>query len=135
MENNQYAQSTPLSLNFSGSFSARAEAFGLETGEIESNDVEILYEHFEAIVKQIRENGKQQVQIVHTYRLGPHSKGDDDRAQEEIDVWRCKDPLKIAEQHLGKQEIECAERRVTAQLADAETKTRKMSFPTLNELR
>ena len=95
VENNRYAQTTALEQNFAGSFQDRAQAFDITTGEIESNDVEELFRRFEPIVRKVREESRPHVEILHTYRLSPHSKGDDFRPQSELDLWHGKDPLKI----------------------------------------
>ena len=42
VENNQYAQSTKLKINFSGSFAGRINAFNISVSEIETNDVKKL---------------------------------------------------------------------------------------------
>jgi TPP-dependent pyruvate/acetoin dehydrogenase alpha subunit len=128
VENNQYAQSTKLEMNFSGSFSGRAKAFNISVGEIETNDVEKLYQRFKPIVNRVRKTKSPHVEIVHTFRLGPHSKGDDDRPTEEIDMWAKKDPLIITENHLEKHEIKKIESAVKNQISKAEQKTRAMSF-------
>ena len=38
VENNRYAQTTPLELNFAGSFKKRIKAFDMSALEIETND-------------------------------------------------------------------------------------------------
>ncbi|MCB1119492.1 MAG: thiamine pyrophosphate-dependent dehydrogenase E1 component subunit alpha [Chlamydiia bacterium] len=94
VENNGYAQSTPLSKNLSGTFVDRAKGFGIEADSIKSNRVEELYPLFKQRVEQVRATSRPFLQEVVTYRLCPHSKGDDDRPQEEIDAWKAFDPLK-----------------------------------------
>ena len=131
VENNRYAQTTPISLNFSGSFGGRVKGFDISFGEIETNDVEKLYRRFGPIVEKVRNTQSPHVEIIHTYRLGPHSKGDDDRSKEEIDKWQEKDPLLILEKRLVDGQIQEVERKVFDSLARAEKEARKMSFPTL----
>ena len=131
VENNRYAQTTPISLNFSGSFVGRVKGFDISFGEIETNDVEKLYRRFGPIVEKVRNTQSPHVEIIHTYRLGPHSKGDDDRSKEEIDKWQENDPLLILEKRLVDGQILEVERKVFDSLARAEKEARKMSFPTL----
>lgn len=89
IENNQYAQSTPCSLGVSGKIIDRASAFGIKTDEITSNDVVVLDQVFHKAVQYVREERKPFVQIVNTYRLMAHSKGDDFRNPHEIDnAWK-----------------------------------------------
>ena len=35
----------------------------------------------------VRKKQTPHVEIIHTYRLGPRSKGDDDRPKKEIEIW------------------------------------------------
>ena len=131
VENNQYAQSTNIKMNFSGRFIGRVKGFDISFGEIETNDVEKLYRRFGPIVEKVRNTQSPHVEIIHTYRLGPHSKGDDDRSKEEIDKWQENDPLLILEKRLVDGQIQEVERKVFDSLARAEKEARKMSFPTL----
>ncbi|MBI3394624.1 MAG: thiamine pyrophosphate-dependent dehydrogenase E1 component subunit alpha, partial [Spirochaetia bacterium] len=54
IENNGIAQSTPISLNLAGSMAARIRAFGIETAEIESNDIGELLPCFEKAFEHVR---------------------------------------------------------------------------------
>ena len=105
VENNFYAQSTPIENNFSGSFKNRAKAFDINFGQIETNDVRDIYKIFSKRINYVRTNQKPHIEVVNTYRLAPHSKGDDDRSSEEIDLWKLKDPLKIIEKVFQKEEV------------------------------
>ena len=105
VENNFYAQSTPIENNFSGSFKNRAKAFDINFGQIETNDVRDIYKIFSKRIDYVRTNQKPHIEVVNTYRLAPHSKGDDDRSSEEIDLWKLKDPLKIIEKVFKKDEV------------------------------
>ncbi|RLC82171.1 MAG: thiamine pyrophosphate-dependent dehydrogenase E1 component subunit alpha [Chloroflexi bacterium] len=133
VENNRYAQTTPLDLNFAGSFVARARAFDLSVAEIESNDVEKLYHRFGHVMKNIRTRKKPHVEIIHTYRLCPHSKGDDYRPSQELEEWQAKDPLKILGQRIASEDKQETERQVCARIEQAEDKVREMPFPTLEK--
>ena len=44
VENNHYAQSTPVELELAGSIAARGAAFGVETDELDTTDVEVIHE-------------------------------------------------------------------------------------------
>lgn len=95
VENNFYAQSTPLRLNCAGNLLDRVKSFGLQAGEIQSNDVEELYCLFNDKIRIIREQKTPYVQIVNTYRFCPHSKGDDCRPLAELEYWKQRDPFLI----------------------------------------
>lgn len=129
IENNRYAQTTPIELNLAGSFEKRIKAFDICVLEIETNDVEILEESFREIIKKVRMNTIPYVVIVNTYRLGPHSKGDDFRSETEIKKWKEKDPLSIMAPRLSKDQLIENEIKVDAILTEAEIQATSMSFP------
>lgn len=129
IENNRYAQTTPLNLNFAGNFVGRAKAFDLSVGEVESNDIEELYPRFDQIIRMVRDKTQPHVEIIHTYRLSAHSKGDDFRPPEEIKKWEAKDPLKILGQRLPIELKENIEAKALNIINNAEAKVREMDFP------
>jgi TPP-dependent pyruvate/acetoin dehydrogenase alpha subunit len=124
VENNQYAQSTPVELELAGSIPARGAAFGIETAELSTTDVEETHEAAGSAVARIRETGEPFFLVLETYRFSPHSKGDDNRDPAEIEERREHDPLNVAGTRLGDEErlpIEQAvERRVSEVIAAAE---------------
>jgi 2-oxoisovalerate dehydrogenase E1 component len=105
VEDNGYAQTTPKSAGLAGTIYDRVNAFRIKCNEIESNDFAELYAVFECAFNYVRTNKKPFCQIVKTYRMGPHSKGDDFRDQAEIEKWREKDPLILAQKYIEKNEI------------------------------
>jgi len=106
VENNQYAQTTIITDSLSGDIVSRAEAFGIKASEVTSNDVTVLFPLFEEIINEVRENKKPHFQVVNTYRLNAHSKGDDFRDAHEIDEWRKKDPLTYFKDNLTSHEMD-----------------------------
>lgn len=133
VENNRYAQTTPLALNFAGSFLARARAFDISAGEIESTDVEELHCRFAEVIPSVREQSRPHMEVIHTYRLCGHSKGDDFRPAEEIQAWKERDPLKIlGERIYGERRAEI-ENEAKDRIAAAEAAARAMPFPTLKK--
>ena len=101
VENNQYAMSTRTVDALAGSFAARAEAFAIEHDQISSNDVEVLTQGFDRAIGYVRKTKRPFCQIVHTYRLAAHSKGDDTRQAEEVSSYKKSDPISIARSKLG----------------------------------
>jgi TPP-dependent pyruvate/acetoin dehydrogenase alpha subunit len=97
VENNHYAQSTPVELQLAGSIAARAAAFGVETAELDTTDVEEVHEAAGRAVARVRETGEPFCLVLDTYRFSPHSKGDDNRDPAEIEARRERDPLKVGE--------------------------------------
>jgi len=95
VENNQYAQSTHYSHEHAGNIAERANPFGIKTEVINGNDVITVQKKSQAIVDQIREESKPQLLFLETYRLAPHSKGDDNRDPNEIELEKTKDPIVV----------------------------------------
>lgn len=93
VENNFYAQTTPSYLQLAGKIADRSRAFGLSHFEITSNDVFEVYNYCKQPLDHVRQQRKPAVLVLNTYRLAPHSKGDDFRDPSEINEWKKKDPL------------------------------------------
>jgi TPP-dependent pyruvate/acetoin dehydrogenase alpha subunit len=119
VENNHYAQSTPVELELAGSIPARAAAYGIETAELDTTDVEEIHEAAGRAVGRIRETGEPFFLVLHTYRFSPHSKGDDNRDPAEIEQARTRDPLPIAAAHLEDDERTAIESACEARLEQA----------------
>lgn len=94
-ENNFYAQSTPNSVNLSGDIRARANAFGIKTFKGHTSEPGQLMDDAKAAIDYVRGESKPVFFLVETFRLNPHSKGDDDRSPEEIQGYREKDYLTV----------------------------------------
>jgi TPP-dependent pyruvate/acetoin dehydrogenase alpha subunit len=95
VENNGWAQSTPLRLNFSGTFSGRFAAFDIRSHELDSTDVREISGLAARMVATVRQHRQPAALIVHTFRLCHHSKNDDSRPQEEVEKRRLLDPIRI----------------------------------------
>ncbi len=93
IEQNQYAQSTATQRQHGGTLAARAPTFGVPVTEVDGNDVMAVYSTSQSIVANMRINPGPHMLFMHTYRLGPHSKGDDLRDAEEIQKHREQCPL------------------------------------------
>jgi TPP-dependent pyruvate/acetoin dehydrogenase alpha subunit len=93
VENNRYAQSTPIELNLAGSIEGRFAAFGIPVRSVIADQALELAGEAQATAQELRERGGPQALIVETYRFGPHSKGDDSRDPAEIERARQQDPL------------------------------------------
>jgi TPP-dependent pyruvate/acetoin dehydrogenase alpha subunit len=98
LENNRYAQSTPIHLSLAGDILARFQAFDISAVALEASDVNLVREAAEDVIRSVRKTSGPQALVLHTYRFAPHSKGDDTRDPEEIARYRAEDPLlKLAE--------------------------------------
>jgi TPP-dependent pyruvate/acetoin dehydrogenase alpha subunit len=118
VENNHYAQSTPVELELAGSIPARAAAFGIETADLDTTDVEEVHQAAGRAVARIRETGEPYFLVIDTYRFSPHSKGDDNRDPAEIEERRKRDPLTVAGTRLEEAERRGIEERCEQRLAE-----------------
>lgn len=96
LENNQIAQTTPAHMTIAGSLTQRFEAFDLPTTYVDSSDILVISPIAQDLIKHVRSERRPQVLIITTARLGAHSKGDDTRPKEELDLlWQSRDPVAI----------------------------------------
>jgi TPP-dependent pyruvate/acetoin dehydrogenase alpha subunit len=131
VENNRYAQTTPIELAVAGTITGRFSAFGITTLERDTSDVlEVQAAALEA-VGSARRNSRPVGLILHTYRFSAHSKGDDVRDPAEIARAREKDPLLIHAPRLSDAERARAESEVAAAITDAFTRADADPFPSL----
>lgn len=93
LENNKIAQSTHIEQTLSGSIKQRATGFGLEYFSSNTWDIENLLATFEKATTFSRKHKKATFIEIDTYRLSSHSKGDDNRHQEDIKKYELKDVL------------------------------------------
>lgn len=134
VENNRWAQSTPVEKELAGDMTARARAFGIEAGEIASTDAEELYERFEPIVESVRREGRPRFEVVHTYRLCHHSKSDDRRPPEEVERYRADEPLPKQRARVDENTAEAIEREARERVVEAEAWARAQPFPDAGEM-
>ncbi len=131
VENNMYAQSTPIELNLAGTILQRAQAFGISCDEISSNNFSELYPIFNAAVKYVRTKKKPFVQIINTYRLNAHSKGDDDRSEKEILKNWENEPLQYIEKNITHSKVSEIKRSVDKRLKSVLDKVKEMKYASL----
>lgn len=105
IENNYYAQSTPSYLQIAGAIADRPRAFGIETVEISTTDVAAVHATAGELIAKVRGESRPACLVINTYRLAPHSKGDDFRDPDEIEEWRGRDPLLVAGAGLDRESI------------------------------
>ncbi len=106
VENNRYAQSTPLSANFSGEFGLRFRAFNIAVDELDTTDVIAIRMATEPIIASVRDLGRPRAMVLHTYRYAPHSKGDDFRDPAEIEHYRQFDPIVLMRARISNKEYD-----------------------------
>lgn len=104
LEDNQYAQSTPKALEHAGDIATRPETFAVDRTVVDVDDVRSAYAAAQRAVRHVREQSRPFFLVLNTYRLGPHSKGDDTRSPVEIEAYRARDPLPRLAARLGEAE-------------------------------
>jgi acetoin:2,6-dichlorophenolindophenol oxidoreductase subunit alpha len=95
LENNRYAQTTPIQHHLAGDPAARFGAFGIPFDVIETTDVLEIRKLALAALREIRAGRGPRALVIGTYRLAPHSKGDDIRDPAEIEAHRRLEPLRL----------------------------------------
>ncbi|MBF0369346.1 MAG: pyruvate dehydrogenase [Magnetococcales bacterium] len=122
-ENNRYAQSTPTESALAGDIVARAQAFGIESWSGSTEQPEALFASARQAIDHVRSQGQPAFHLVETYRLVPHSKGDDNRDPREIARFAERDPLTLwsrEEPEAAGEAREAADRAVAQTLAGLE---------------
>jgi len=99
LEHNQYAQSTHWQLEHAGNLHERAEHFGLTVTVVDGNDIQAVSEAAKAVIAKARER-QPQLLCLETYRMGPHSKGDDLRDETELLEYAKRCPLALLSERL-----------------------------------
>lgn len=94
-ENNYYSQSTPQAFSVAGDIGARAAAFGWTVRQASTWNVLELDEAVDKTLAEIRRTSRPAFLVVQTYRLNPHSKGDDSRSSDELAWFQERDPLNV----------------------------------------
>ena len=94
-ENNRYSQSTAQSTSLAGDIVSRAKAFGIQTKHSNTWDTQGIVAEAKKSIETVRTTQKPIFHLVDTYRLNPHSKGDDFRDKDEIHTYREKDPIEM----------------------------------------
>jgi 2-oxoisovalerate dehydrogenase E1 component len=98
-ENNFYSQSTQQALAVSGEILSRPQGFGMKTFSCNIWNPEELTKVIAESISYVRESQMPAFLLIQCYRLMAHSKGDDNREQNEVDFFRMHDPISILLEH------------------------------------
>ena len=131
LENNHFAQTTPVEISLAGSMAGRFSAFDIPVWELESSDVLEIRSIAAKTVDFIRSSGRPGCLILHTNRFAAHSKGDDTRSPEELERIRVVDPLSIHGKRLTAEERDNAEQEVITIIDDAFNRADSDPYPIL----
>lgn len=134
VENNRYAQTTPISLAVAGSIPSRFSAFGIETWEKDTTDVREVARYAGEAIRHVRQSVRPAGLILHTYRFAAHSKGDDVRDPGEIAGYREKDPLTLHAARCCADALHTIEKDVDASIEAAFKRAAGDPFPELMDL-
>jgi TPP-dependent pyruvate/acetoin dehydrogenase alpha subunit len=119
LEDNHYAQTTPVEKGVAGSMSGRFAAFGIPVWERDTTDVLEIQSAANETVCSVRLGAGPAGLILHTYRFSAHSKGDDPRSAEELERIHQFDPLTIQRARLTTEECTIAESGIASIINDA----------------
>jgi acetoin:2,6-dichlorophenolindophenol oxidoreductase subunit alpha len=97
LENNGYAEMTPVHKHFAGAeFACRAQGYGFPGVRVDGNDLFAVYDAVQTAVGRARTGEGPTLLECVTYRLRGHSESHPPtelRDVAELDLWRAKDPL------------------------------------------
>jgi TPP-dependent pyruvate/acetoin dehydrogenase alpha subunit len=133
LENNQYAYSTPLDLQFAVDPVERARAYGFPGERVDGNDVEAMFEATRrARERAIAGGGATLIEAV-TMRMHGHAAHDDMRyvPPELLQKWRERDPIDRETQRLAALGVDVAALReqVAAEIDEATREALAMDMP------
>ena len=136
-ENNGYGEYTPTEAVTAGPIVARAAAMDLPTTEVDGMDVWATRAAALAVTERVRAGGGPEFVEARTYRFVGHSRSDPGkyRPEGELDRWRERDPLLVAEARLraehglGDDEIAEISDSVDAELEQVEQAALAAPFP------
>ncbi len=103
LQNNQYAISVPVVRQSRSPLYLRGEGFGIESYQIDGNDVLISYAVTRLAMDDARAGNGPRFIEAQTYRLGAHTTSDDPtkyRESSEEEYWKLRDPISRFEKFL-----------------------------------
>jgi pyruvate dehydrogenase E1 component alpha subunit len=121
LENNQYAYSTPLHLQFAVDPVERARGYGFPGVTVDGNDVEAMFAAtLDARERAIAGDGPTLIEAL-TMRMHGHAAHDDMRyvPPEQLEHWRARDPIALQEARLDAGEVARLHEQVAADLESA----------------
>jgi pyruvate dehydrogenase E1 component alpha subunit len=144
-ENNFYNEYTHYSETTAGDISSRARTFGIQTEEIDGQDIRLVYGTAQRLVARARAGEGPAFLLCNTYRFYGHHVGDIQRAyyrsKEEEEHWKTeRDPLKLLSGWLIEQRMadnstfEQIEQQVRAEVEAGEQFALNAPFPDPDEV-
>lgn len=144
-ENNLYNEYTHFSETTAGAMSARPEAFGIHTEELNGQDVRAVYATAQRLVERTRQGEGPAFMLCNTYRFYGHHVGDIQRSyyrsKEEEQLWMTeRDPLLslstwlLAEHLADRETLNQIEQRVYAEIESGVEFALHASYPDPSEV-
>jgi TPP-dependent pyruvate/acetoin dehydrogenase alpha subunit len=133
LEDNRYAQTTPVEKGVAGHMAGRFSAFNIPVWEQETSDVLEVRSLALKAFTHVRSGAGPGCLILHTHRFSAHSKGDDTRTPEELSRIREYDPLTLQGMRLSVKERREAENEIITIVEDAFRRAEADPFPRLLE--
>jgi 2-oxoisovalerate dehydrogenase E1 component alpha subunit len=142
--NNGYAISTPCRQQFaSEGIAPKGIGYGIKTERVDGNDFFAVYDAISrARVNCLQGEGPVLIEAM-TCRLGAHSTSDDPtlyRGEEEVESWKCKDPILRLRKYLEKQKLWDNDKEqelvksITVEIDDAIIEAKACAKPNLHTL-
>jgi len=136
LENNRIAQTTPVEMAVAGPISARFEAFGIPYTVLDTSDVLPIHAAALISVEQVRQLSAPRALVLHTYRFGPHSKGDDTRTEADLrQMKQERDPITIHATRLSPERRAEIEAKVSAEIQKSYQQALEDPYPELAHLK
>ena len=129
VEDNGYSQTTASSMARSGHLANRFSCFGIGYSISDSVSAMGMWSDAKGATSCVRKTGLPFGLIYPTYRIAPHSKGDDFRPSSEIEYWKANNPLDLLRNHLPSKDVYRIEAEVKLTLESAENEIRRVNQP------
>ena len=105
-QNNQWAISVPIKKQTAtATLAQKALAYGFEGIQVDGNDIFAVYQATRDALEKAKNGGGPTLIECFTYRMSDHTTSDDAaryRSKDEVEAWRCKDPLLRLERYMAK---------------------------------
>ncbi len=133
LENNQYAYSTPLHLQFAVDPVERARAYGFPGERVDGNDADAMFEATRRARERALAGAGPTLIEAQTMRMHGHAAHDDMRyvPAELVEQWRARDPIERQERRIAELGVDVAalRERLTAEIEQAAEEALALGMP------
>jgi len=138
--NNFYGMGTPYENTSKAIITEKSKVFGILSETVDGNDVELVYKKMKEIASIVKNEKRPALLECETYRWTGHSAFDKRkyRPDEELEKWKKRDPVKIAENKLlkkglSKEGIKKIQKDVVKKIDEAEKYTLDSEYPEFSD--